>query len=90
MDDDCSLNREINAVSDVVEVWNKPCEPIPEDEIEAFARRHVAGPSSTPPDRCSARPYYAECVIGGPVGGEGLRAMPNCPFTHGSGPSVLP
>ncbi|PLU02508.1 hypothetical protein BMJ32_12195 [Sinorhizobium medicae] len=25
----------------VVELWNKACEPIPEAEIEAFARRHV-------------------------------------------------
>ncbi|WP_370007005.1 hypothetical protein [Sinorhizobium fredii] len=25
----------------VVELWNKACEPIPEPEIEAFARRHV-------------------------------------------------
>ncbi|RVH24452.1 hypothetical protein CN215_17350 [Sinorhizobium meliloti] len=27
--------------ANVVELWNKACEPIPEAEIEAFARRHV-------------------------------------------------
>ncbi|WP_234887830.1 hypothetical protein [Sinorhizobium medicae] len=36
------LAERLNQFADyVAELWNKACEPIPEPEIEAFARRHV-------------------------------------------------